>query len=1073
MDYKEFIKTKVKSVLDSGFNIETEELNSKLFDFQKFIVQKALKKGKYAIFADCGLGKGQPIGSKILTPKGWVNIENLTIDNKIIASDGKEYDIKGIYPKEELNTYRFYFSDGSSFVVDEDHLHIVRTYNDKARGKPFRVMSTKEILSTPIRYGSGNKSRVYDIPIVKPINFNKKELLINPYILGVIIGDGCITSNSVSISNPDIEILNKINSLLPTDMSISKSKGIEYSLIKGSGYKNPITLALRDYGLMGAKSNDKFIPQDYLFSSVEERLELLRGLMDTDGYIKDTSQYYTVSEQLKNDVVHLIRSLGGIPTVSLKKSPKFTYKNETKHGQDCYIITFSLKTFNPFSLPRKAKLWNQNPRDNGRWIDKIEFEKKQKTICISVNSPDKSYVTENFIVTHNTLMQLEFANQVVKNTKGKVLILAPLAVSGQTIKEGLKFDITVSKYKDQTESGVYITNYEQLDNIDSSVFSGVVLDESSILKNFTGAYKKLIIDTFFNTPYKLACTATPAPNDLNEIGNHSEFLNVMDSADMRMRWFVRDNVLNVYRLKGHSELDFYSWVSSWASVLRKPSDIGFESIGYDLPKLNYFEQKIITNKKDNGKLFNDESVNATEFNKELRITIVPRLDSAIDIINSSDECFLVWVNQNEEDDYLMKNLKDAKSVKGSEKIEIKESKLLGFANGEYKCLVTKKKIAQFGLNFQNCNNQVFASLDFSFESLYQAIRRSYRFGQKKEVNIYIITTDTMSNVIETIRRKEEQFNKMMDGIVNQVNQKEYKLSLDYVRREFKTEDYTLLNGDSVELIDELEDNSIDLSVFSPPFSNLFTYSDNLRDMGNCENNEEFFKQTDYLLKKLYNKIKNGRLVCIHTKDLAVYKNSSGYSGMYDFTGDYHRAMEKAGFKYHSKITIWIDPVLEMQRTKTQRLLYKQLTSDSSYSGIGMPEYITIFRKWEGNEEDWNPITNKTRSNFDLDTWQKWASPVWFDIKRTNVLNGYKGAKDNKDEKHICPLQLDVIERCVAMWSNKNETVFTPYAGVGSELYQSVKMGRKAIGIELKESYFDQAIKNMKLLEKEQSQMSLF
>ena len=659
-----------------------------------------------------------------------------------------------------------------------------------------------------------------------------------------------------------------------------------------------------------------------------------------------------------------------------------------------------------------------------------------------------------------TLMQLEWANQVSKHTEKPVLILAPLAVSGQTIKEGEKFGIAVRKY-DGGNSGIQITNYEQLENIDCSLFSGVVLDESSILKNFTGVYKNLIIDKFSDTHYKLACTATPAPNDLNEIGNHSEFLDVMDSTDMRMRWFVRDEGMNNYRLKGYAETDFYGWIASWASVLRSPADIGFSSDGYNLPPLNYFEKTVITDKKHNGKLFNDSSVNATEFNKELRLTLLPRLDLVVDIVNKSDETFIIWVNQNEEESYLLSQIPDAKAVRGSEDPKAKESKLLGFANGDFRVLITKKKIAQFGLNYQHCRNQIFASLDFSFEGLYQSIRRSYRFGQKNEVNIWLITTDTMTNVLQTITNKQTQFNKMMEQITNNVNARTYGLKFDYQRRDAKTDEYHIVNGDSCELIKEVPDNSIDFSIFSPPFSTLFTYSDSIRDMGNCVSDEEFFEQQDYLLAELYRIMKGGRLVAVHTKDLARYKNSSGFSGMWDFTGEYHRAMEKAGFRYHSKITIFNDPVLEMQRTKTQRLLYKQVTSDSSYTGIGMPDYVTIFRKWDGNEDDWTPVTSLNKQNFDLNTWQKWASPVWMDIQKTNVLTNFKHARNEKDEKHICPLQLDVIERCIALWSNKGETVFTPFLGIGSEVYQAVKMGRKGIGFELKEEYFDIAAKNCK------------
>ncbi len=678
-----------------------------------------------------------------------------------------------------------------------------------------------------------------------------------------------------------------------------------------------------------------------------------------------------------------------------------------------------------------------------------------------------------------TLMQLDWAEKVANKTKSKVLILAPLAVKGQTLQEAKKFGIDISN--------IEINNYEQLENIDESIYSGIVLDESSILKNFTGKYKNLIIEKFKNTPYKLACTATPSPNDLNEIGNHSEFLNVLDAQDMRAKWFVRDEGMNNYRLKGHAKKDFYGWISNWAVMLTNPSDLGFDGSKYILPELNYIEKMIETNSRDNGKLFNEGSVSATDFNKELKLTLIERFDEVAKIVNNSNESFIIWVNQNEEEKKALELIPDAISVNGSEKPEIKEKKLLGFANGEFRVLVTKKKIAQFGMNFQNCNNQVFASLDFSFEGLYQAIRRSYRFGQKNNVNIYIITTDTMENVMSSINKKQSQFLEMQSEMNKFINGDSFGLLDSYDFKEVKTADYWLMKGDSCQEIKRIPDNSVDLIVFSPPFSSLFTYSNYIHDMGNNENHEEFFKQYHFLLQDLYRILKPGRLMVCHTKDLAVYKNSSGYTGLYDFTGEHHRAVENVGFKYHSKINIWTDPVLEMQRTKTQRLLYKQLRKDSSYTGVGLPEYCTVFRKWDGNEEDWKPINNKNQNNFPLDIWQQWASPIWnveksdiehleetmkeyrvnswFDIKRTDVLNNSEGT-DLGDEKHIAPLQLSVIRKSVQMWSNPGEIVFTPFLGIGSEVYESVKLGRFGIGIELKDKYFETAIKNVnKVLEK--------
>lgn len=687
-----------------------------------------------------------------------------------------------------------------------------------------------------------------------------------------------------------------------------------------------------------------------------------------------------------------------------------------------------------------------------------------------------------------TPMQLDWARLVMEKTNKPVLILCPLAVSAQTIQEGVKFNTNIEKYKGQKNNGIFVINYEQLDKIDCDIFSGVVLDESSILKSFTGVYKNLIIEKFKTTPYKLACTATPSPNDLNEVGNHSEFLNVLDSQDMRSKWFVRDEGMNNYRLKGHAKSDFYGWISSWSTMLVNPCDLGFCETGkrFILPQLEFIEHEIITDLKPNtGRLFNEGHVNATNFNSELRLTKEKRLQKTVEICNSTTGQIIIWTKQNEEGKWLLNNLSDCREVKGSDSLEYKEKTLLGFAKNEFKILITKAKIAQFGMNFQNCSVQIFPSLDFSFESFYQQVRRSYRFGQNSNVTIHLIKTDTMENVSKTIEKKEKQFKEMQEEMNRNINSKTYGLLNEYERDEVKLNNALLIKGDSCIEIKSIPDNSVDLIIFSPPFSSLFTYSNYIHDMGNNENHDEFFKQYSFLLKDLYRILKPGRLMCCHTKDLGVYKNSSGYTGMYDFTNEHTRAVmnfdidEKTGkatdnnFKLHSKITIWTDPVLEMQRTKTQRLLYKQVTSDSSKTGIGMAEYITIFKKWDGSDEStWEPITNITKKNFTLDTWQRWASPVWMDIKRTDVLNNKQGT-DMGDEKHIAPLQLEVIHRLINLWSNEGEVVFTPFLGIGSEIYMAVKNNRNGIGIELKDSYFYTAVRNIRNAEESKLQLKMF
>lgn len=656
-----------------------------------------------------------------------------------------------------------------------------------------------------------------------------------------------------------------------------------------------------------------------------------------------------------------------------------------------------------------------------------------------------------------TLMQLEWANRVNKHTNKPVLILAPLAVSGQTIKEGEKFGINICKY-DGSEAPIQISNYEQLDNIDCSLFAGIVLDESSILKNFEGKTKKLIIDSFENTPYKLACTATPSPNDPMELGNHAEFLDVMSRNEMLAMYFVHDGGETAkWRLKGHATKLFYQFVGSWAIMLNKPHDIGYQMEGYHLPCLNLLERQIITPKRDNGSLFNDAIISATNFNQELRLTKVERLDEAAKIVNDSDENFIIWIKQNEEGEALKKLIPGAVEIKGSDSPEYKEKMLLGFANNEYRVLVTKTKIAQFGLNYQNCRNQIFASLDFSFEGLYQAIRRSYRFGQKNEVNIYLITTDTMANVKQSIDTKQKQFEIMQDEMSKAVNANlsgKLMSSADYDTEEVNNDEYFIKRGDCVQLIKDIKDESIGLSVFSPPFAELYTYSSHLEDMGNSKDYNEFLTQFGFLIKELHRVMMQGRNVAVHCMDLPIQKGKEGFIGLRDFSGMILKAFEEAGFIYHSRVTIWKDPVVEMQRTKALGLLHKQVKKDSTMSRVGIPDYVMIFRK---DGERFNPVTN---TDIPVDLWQKYASPVWMDIDYGNTLQGYRNGREDNDEKHICPLQLDTIERLIHLYSNKGDTVFTPFMGIGSEVFQSVKMDRYGIGFELKESYFDLAKSNL-------------
>jgi hypothetical protein len=376
-----------------------------------------------------------------------------------------------------------------------------------------------------------------------------------------------------------------------------------------------------------------------------------------------------------------------------------------------------------------------------------------------------------------TFQELVWSQNVYQKTGKPVLNLAPLAVTDQTIREGQKFGIEVNNYG---SGNIQITNYEQLDNINPDLFGGVVLDESSIIKNHEGATTNKVIEKFVNTPFKLCGTATPSPNDAMELGNHAEFLGVMRRSEMLSTYFVHDGGETAkWRIKGHAQDAFWKWVNTWALMFSKPSDIGFSDEGYNLPPLNFIERKINTPQRD-GVLFNNIAVGAQNFGIEVRLSRLQRLSEVIKIVNESQESFVIWVEQNADAEYLRKNL-DAIEVTGSDKDQWKKDKLSGFANNEFRLLITKTKIAGYGLNWQNCHNMIFASPDFSFEKLYQAIRRMLRFGQLHSVNAYLMVTDTMQNVIHSMERKEKQHRLMQQYFIKNTKElyaKEYELYRD-------------------------------------------------------------------------------------------------------------------------------------------------------------------------------------------------------------------------------------------------------------------------------------------------------
>ena len=580
---------------------------------------------------------------------------------------------------------------------------------------------------------------------------------------------------------------------------------------------------------------------------------------------------------------------------------------------------------------------------------------------------------------------------------------------------------------------------------------------------------------FSRTPYKLACTATPSPNDYMELGNHSEFLGVMTRENMLSKFFTHDSgETSKWILKGHAANDFWEWVCSWAVMLRSPADIGYAADGYKLPELRivpvvtHFEHNC-----QNGFFTLVSSI--SDQHKVRRSSMDARLAAVVDIVSKSQGPVIVWCEMNDEGDALEKLIPGAHQVKGSTSDDKKEKLLVGFSTGEFRILITKPSIAGFGLNWQHCHTVIFASLSYSYESFYQAVRRCWRFGQTHPVDCYMVYSEAVSPIftaLEEKKAKAELMHRDMMRFVNVHNQLKPTVHQEdtYMQDITDGKQYKAILGDTCEKIRDIQDNSVGYSIFSPPFANLYTYSNSSRDLGNCENDEQFLEHFRYIVAEMMRITAPGRLVSFHCMNLPTTKARDGYIGIRDFRGQLIRLFQECGWIYHSEVVIWKDPVVAMQRTKALGLLHKQLVKDSAQSRQGIPDYLVTMRKPGDNPEPIagrldkfvgeNPpdtTTDLTRNSIEI--WQRYASPVWMDINQSRTLNK-DGAREQQDERHICPLQLDVIERAIQLWSNPGDTIFSPFMGIGSEGYVAIKASRKFIGCELKKSYYDLAVKNL-------------
>jgi DNA modification methylase len=496
-------------------------------------------------------------------------------------------------------------------------------------------------------------------------------------------------------------------------------------------------------------------------------------------------------------------------------------------------------------------------------------------------------------------------------------------------------------------------------------------------------------------------------------------------------------------------------MATWAVFVRRPSDLGYPDGGWQLPALSITDEVVPT-----GLPAETLKGGIAKRSAVRRQTLEARVKRTVEVIRGSwdGKPALVWCGLNDEEDALEAALgSDCVVINGQTSEEDRIEMLAQWKSGAVPVLISKVAVFGFGMNFQNCSRTLFLGLGDSFEAYYQAIRRVWRFGQVESVDVRIVISDVEGAIAANVRSKEEEANKMAEAIVSAVREGQIGAVREredvYEPKTVAADKWALMLGDCVERIKEIADASVGLSVYSPPFASLYTYSSSRRDLGNCRSFEEFFKHYSFLIPELLRVTMPGRRTAVHCQQLSTTKATHGVIGWRDFRGELIRAYQAAGWIYDGEICIDKNPQAQAIRTKSKQLMFVQKNKDSSWVRPAMADYVLLFR--HPTETSETPV----QTDVSNEEWILFAHPIWYGIRESGVLQ-YRDAREDEDEKHICPLQLETIERCIRLWSNPGDVVLSPFAGIGSEGYVARRFGREFIGIELKESYFNQAIRHL-------------
>lgn len=771
-----------------------------------------------------------------------------------------------------------------------------------------------------------------------------------------------------------------------------------------------------------------------------------------------------------------------------------------------------------------------------------------------------------------TIQEIEFCKQVIDHEGGRALIVLPLGVKQEFTQDAvnvLGYDAPVycrsMEEVESCDSSIVLTNYERVrdGDIRPDYFVATSLDEASVLRSFGSKTYQTFLDKFKNVPYKLVATATPSPNKYKELIHYAGYLEIMDTGQALTRFFQRDSTkANNLTLYPNMEDEFWLWVSSWALFITKPSDVNpkYSDDGYVLPPLDVRWHEIpihygdTSDKTGQMQLFTEAAAGLKEAAEVKRNSIDQRVEKMKEIVESSpEEHFLLWHDLESERKAILKAIPEVVDIYGSQDYDIREKRVIDFAQGRIKLFATKKSISGSGCNFQRyCHREIFLGIDYEFNDFIQAVHRCYRFLQTDTVVIDIIYMENERQIKEALLEKWKNHNHMvkkMTDIVkkyglspaSKIKRLERKMGVETVKVQGKH--YTAVNDDCVEECKRIESNSVGLIHTSIPFGNHYEYSANYNDFGHNENTEKFFEQMDFLTPELLRILEPGRVAAIHVKDRVLFGNATG-TGMPTIEPFHAQCIEhymKHGFQYFGMITVVTDVVRE--NNQTYRLGWSEQCKDGSKMGVGCPEYILLFRKLptdKSNAYADDPVKKTkedyTRAQWQIDAHGYWRSSgdrliskdelkefsvddlqrvyreysrsnvysyeehvklaeeldkndklpatfmvvapgswnnldVWDDINRMRTLNTTQSRR--RQQMHVCPLQLDIVERIINRYSNEGDMVLDPFGGLMTVPMTAVKMNRYGYGIELSCDYFRDGVGYLQEAENEIETPTLF